>query len=287
MHAVPNIEFTEGDKFDPEDPQPGIYLGVHEETYHSCQAAVSKHMLDGVELPERLRWELDHKENKKSDALIEGSLLDCLVFEPHEFPARFWVIPENLNTRTNDGKARIAEVAATGKQPIKPAQKKAAEIQRDGIRRLSYADMLLSTGYAQVVLVWEDPATGLMCKSRLDWWNNVLNDCVDLKTVREASMHIFGRQVAEYRYHVQAGFYNAGWKALTGEPFTNFQFLLVEKRPPYCAAVRHLDIPAIARGNYLWRRDLLRYAVCYTDGRWPGYADDSVAQGIPSWAFYD
>ncbi len=53
--------------------------------------------------PMKLRQYIEQKTDR-TDAMIEGSLLDCLLFEPEKFDERFFVI-EKPDRRTNVGKS--------------------------------------------------------------------------------------------------------------------------------------------------------------------------------------
>ena len=289
------MDFLDGDQFDPADPRPGLYLGVHEETYHSCTAAVSKHMLDEMVVPARLKYEIDHPEERgePTPALIMGSLVDTLVFEPDEYPARFVVIPEGISARKkagqemSDKQAFIERARRLGKQVIsKDDQQMAAKLKR-GIYNNPRAAILLENGYPQPVIVWHDRFTDIKCKGRLDYYNELENVIVDLKTAASATRGAFGKAATNFRYHVQDQFYREGWRETTGQAVEDFKFVVVEKIPPYCCAVRHLDLPARARGHELWRRDLTKYAGCVVHDEWPGYPDASISQDLPRFAYYD
>lgn len=75
---------------------------------------------------------------ERTDAMVEGSLLDCLLFEPDMFDARFYAV-EKPDRRTKEGKAlwEAAQEAAGSRELISTEQLNAAKFLETSIRENS------------------------------------------------------------------------------------------------------------------------------------------------------
>jgi exodeoxyribonuclease VIII len=104
---------------------------------------------------------------------------------------------------------------------------------------------------------------------------------VDVKTTTDASIEHFAKDIAAYKYHLQAAFY----LKLTGA--TKFYLIAVEKEPPYASATYALSDDAIQEGQRLMDKAVNIYKMCSTFGNWPGYSDEVRSITIPKWAFTD
>ena len=106
---------------------------------------------------------------------------------------------------------------------------------------------------------------------------------VDLKTTRDASPRGFRRSIADYRYHVQAGWYLHGVEQATGKRPDQFIFICVETAAPYACAVYAADAEMIERGYQRAMEDLGKLAVCKAADHWPSYSDQIEPISLPAW----
>ena len=104
---------------------------------------------------------------------------------------------------------------------------------------------------------------------------------VDVKTTTDASIEHFAKDIAAYKYHLQAAFY----LRLTGAK--KFYLIAVEKENPYASATYALSDDAIQEGNRIMDKAVNIYKMCSTFGNWPGYSDEVRSITIPKWAFTD
>lgn len=104
---------------------------------------------------------------------------------------------------------------------------------------------------------------------------------VDVKTTTDASIEHFAKDIAAYKYHLQAAFY----LRLTGAK--KFYLIAVEKEPPYASATYALSDDSIQEGNRIMDKAVNIYKMCSTFGNWPGYSDEVRSITIPKWAFTD
>jgi exodeoxyribonuclease VIII len=203
-----------------------------------------------------------------------GSLVHCAVLEPDELGKRYSrCAPRN----TKAGKEQAADLAARGIEAVSDSDWALAIAMSRAVRQHPAAAALLAHGKAEQSFWWDDPATGLRCKCRPDWY--YATTVVDLKTTTDASPRGFAKSVAAFRYHVQASHYLSG---LHGAK--RFAFIAVEKSYPHLVAVYELDAEALQLGNELRQRDMRVITDCRATSEWPGYSDGVQTLSLPKWA---
>jgi len=225
-------------------------------------------------------YEFKHKGGRQklppTPAMLEGTMLHSLILEPEEY-IRTYAPCAPRNTKA--GKEQAKELEALGMKPITQAQ---ADKNTDillRVRQHPTVSELLSQGQAEVSLFDVDEATGLQVKGRLDWLNG--DTIIDLKTVGsgKAGPTEFAKQVANFKYHLQAAHYLELAKA------DRFIFIAVSREFPYQIATYELDSFAINEGRHLRRKALNLIASCEESNEWPGYTSDVQSLSLPSWAY--
>jgi hypothetical protein len=227
-------------------------------------------------------------ENKLSDlpisrkrpvtpAMKEGTVLHSAILEPAVYKTTYAVTgPRN----TKAGKEQAAKAEAAGFQVItQTLHDKAAELAHR-VKSHPLAAELFEEGRAEVPLFDTDEATALQVKGKLDWLRDTDETVVDLKTVGggNASPANFAKQVANFKYHLQAAHYLELAKA------KRFVFVVVEREFPFQVGVYELDDDALAEGRYLRRQALDLVAQCVAFNDWPGHTDDQVQTlSLPHW----
>lgn len=184
-----------------------------------------------------------------------------------------------------DDKARVAQVRAEGKVPLRPADYAAAVLMATAVRHHPIAAKLLggsTPGAPERTLIWRDQASGVLCRAKADWLRP--DGIVDLKTTADASPDALSKAVHGYGYAVQAAFYLRGVRALDLATAPFFVFVAVEKAPPYLVHVTQLGPQALAWGERQVTRALEVFRDCTAAGRWPGYPDDEITEiDLPAW----
>lgn len=287
------------------DFAPGaIYPDVPHEAYHArTLGVVSKGALDRIaKTPAHYRAWVDGAESAETPALAFGRALHARILEPDTF-ARTYIAEQRHPFRRVTEAQRNAkkpsdetlraieywdawEIEAAGKIEISADDAAKVEAIRDAVMLHPVAGALFVGGMAEATAVWIDPATGLLCKSRMDYWRPDISVIGDLKTTEDASPAGFARSVAKYRYAVQDAHYAAGAQA-AGHDRPAFLFVAVEKEPPYAVAVYQLDREAIARGEELRARDMGLLYDCLQLDTWPSYAPVVSTLSLPAWALKD
>jgi hypothetical protein len=204
-------------------------------------------------------------------------------------PAR---VVEAKDWRTDAAKAAKAAARAAGEVPLLPRQYAAALEMVRKVREHPIAGPLLfpGTGTAEVSLFWQNTDTGAWCRWRGDWLParalpNGRFVLVDYKTAEDASDEAFGRAAAAHGYEIQEAAGCDGVRALGLHDDPEMVFVVQEKHPPYLVNVVELPEEARELGRRKWRQAQTLFARCTAEGRWPGYADETVSVAeYPRWA---
>lgn len=221
-------------------------------------------------------------------AMEFGKAFHAYVLESRSFADRYAVAPDFGDGRTNAAKAAKAEFLTehAGKALVRAEDMERIIRMADALAAHPLAKNLIIGGESEVTLRWTDPATGLRCKSRSDFYVPELSIAMDLKSTDDANPAAFARSCAKYRYHVQDAFYSDGYAAI-GRPIERFLFVAVEKDAPHAVSVCLVDDAARDRANDLVRREMERLAECVAANTWPAYGDGINTLALPAWAFHD
>ena len=269
--------------------KPGLYPGIRFPDYQDIDAAncsTLKKLREG-RTPAHARNELLHPK-PESDAFRIGHACHAAMLEPDVFEKDYAKAPK-IDRRTIKGKAAAAEWEAKHGDQIAlfPDEYDMALAMRDAVRAHPDARGLITrAGQNELTVVWNDEATGLLCKGRidrlttLDAWTVI----ADLKTAREIGEREWAKAYANFGYHWQAAFYLDGLNALAPRE-RRFLNIAVEKTPPYCVIVYEPDDSVVEEGRAQYRRALDLYAECQKTGEWPGYEPGIYAFDIPKWGY--
>jgi len=271
-------------------PEPGIYPDVTMADYLVWPYASNSALTRMLRSPAHAKA---YVEEPKPDtpALLFGRAVHVAILEPERFGDLFVsepeLDPERANPRaTKAYKEAVAALEATGKDVLRAPDKeaitamKAAALAHPKLRKV-----IETTGTAELSLVWDDPATGVRCKGRLDWHTptHAGGAILDLKTTEDASPGVFERTIYRYGYHRQGALYLRAARELD-LPSRHYTIAALEKQRPYGVMLYRLLDEAIQLGETQLDFALPRWAECERTGQWPGYTDDVVDIGVPKWA---
>lgn len=252
--------------------------------------AVSKSGLDQIAKSPLHYWarflDPDRVWPEPTPAMRLGTALHTHVLELSKWDEQIAVAPSDINRRTKEGREQWAAFEAAAKRKTVITADDAEQVMAMGraVMRHPAAAMLLGLpGKAETTHMWTDASTGLECKCRPDWLTDDGSIVVDLKTTKNASIQGFKRSIADYRYHVQAGWYLHGIEQATGRRPDQFIFICVESTAPYAVAVYAADAEMIERGHDQAMRDLAKLAVCKAADHWPSYSDQIETISLPGW----
>lgn len=227
------------------------------------------------------RHHVEHPlEDSKQMAL--GRAAHTAVFEPDRFLLDYALFAGPRRA----GKEWDACCAANkGKTILKADDYAEALAIRDAVRGHQVAGpLLMPPGEAEKVLTWTDPATGLRCKARLDWYRVGL--LCDLKTTGDIEEHRFGANAHRMGYVGQMAFYRAGLLA-NGLDAPMPKIIAVEQAAPHDVAVFTLNDDLLYLGEQEAGRLLRMVAASREQQRWPGRYPEERLLPIPTWAFPD
>ena len=224
-------------------------------------------------------------ERDESPALKTGRLVHLASLQPDVFDATVRILPE-CDRRTKDGKAIYEAFVST----LKPSEECIKKDEMDEVLAVAESAQLgietIAKGFEAARMVEQTYTAkfgGVNIKGRPDLVLVKPDGAivVDVKTTQDASPKAFAKDVANYKYHLQAAFY----MQLTGA--TEFYIVAVEKNAPYAHAIYKFDEAAIEAGRALMRTACAVYGDCNLYGTWPGYASTPQILSLPKWAFSD
>jgi hypothetical protein len=177
------------------------------------------------------------------------------------------------------------QAAAVGdKSPLKPDHWFLAQSIIESIEGNERARKILSGGDAEETLVWQDELTGLLCKSRMDYYRQDLGVVIDVKTTEDARPEAVARDIVKWGYHVSAAHYLDGLRTQGLPGGESFVWVFVEKKPPYAVALYVASEEMLERGEQLRHQYLTQFARCKLSGIWPGYSGEFKTIELPAWA---
>ena len=224
-----------------------ILENLSNEEYHADRDHVSKSWLDHLKRsPAHLKEYLDHG-GESTKAMEFGSLFHTYVLEPETFHKKYERKPD-LDLRTKQGKELFAEFEKInqGKKFISGDDLATIKAMRESILCHREASRLVKANGKNELSIFSE-IFGVKVKARFD---KLIDDkiIVDLKTTEDASIIEFGKSVWNYRYHVQAAFYQDVAESV-GLKIEKFYFVAIEKKAPYCVAVYEIDEDAVNIGR--------------------------------------
>lgn len=237
--------------------------------------------------PAHYRHHRDHPPAETA-ALRIGKAVHSLALEGRAAFDRVFTVAPECDRRTREGKALWGEfvAASEGKTVLPASEAELVEGMAAGILSHPLAPALIEGGAPELSMIWTDQETGAECKGRADLARLADGCLLDLKTTLCAAPGDFARAVLSYSYHCQAAAYQKGCKAL-GAEIQDFIFVVVEKAPPYLAAVYRLPDSFLELGRRQWAAACRTYAECRERGAWPGYAPGITELELPRWAWTD
>jgi len=265
----------------------GLLLGVPSQEYHRRELHVaSKSALDQIaRSPAHYRSWLHEEPREPTPALAFGAAFHVALLEPAEFPKLYRTPPAfgDLRTPANKQRKLAWEMEHAGKRDLSEKDGKTIAGMLRSVMSHPTASRLIADGQSEVTLRWVDEETGLLCKSRADYYVRSKRMAVDVKTTQDASPDEFARSVYNFGYHRQDALYRDGFRNV-GEPIDHYAILAIEKEPPYAVAVYVLDADAVGKGFTSVRLDMDRMAECVRSGEWPAYAPGVSELALPRWA---
>lgn len=265
-------------------PKPGIYEDVPFGEYLAWNAVSNSSLMRAER--SLYHFHTQRGSDETTPAMRLGSLIHCGKLEPLELMKRYVVMPpfEKSVRRPNGGEyqnpkgsaAYKAEVAEFERQNAGREIVLQAEFDRliGAVQALSAntkaKQFLEGTGPTEVSFLWRDPATGVLCKGRVDKLNFEAGVIADLKTTDNAAD--FEWTIKKRRYHRQGALYVDGIAELTGVRM-GFALVVAETAAPFLVRASRMSERTLLAGRLNYQYFLQQIAECQESGVWPGYSD--------------
>jgi exodeoxyribonuclease VIII len=270
---------------------PGIYSG-HEVDYSEIDAVNQSTLKAIAKSPLHYQHGLTHPK-KQTNPMRLGLVAHTAVLEPHRLDTDFalWApVDEDTGEILKDDfkgnvyKAFAARAELEGRTVIKQRDLDTAKRIGEAVRGNALAMRYLKKVRAELILVWRDEETGIVCKARLDGVSESVPDVlVELKSAVDVAPWAFESAFAKRMYHLQTAFYSDGWKACTGRELHGGKCIAVENLEPHDVIVYDLaEVTDIGRET---KRELLgKVAECRRSGLWLGQSPlEERTLRLPKW----
>ncbi len=254
----------------------GIHENVSFEEYLKIEAINASSLRHASRSMAHVRAALDGLIESDTKKTRFGTLVHTLALEPASLDERYVMDPGPERFPTKDG-ASSENYRATkafkdwakeqlGRLIISAEELAQAKRCVEAVKiHPESAALFGEPGQSECTIVWEDPATGVRCKARIDWLTSVI---VDLKTTQDASR--FETSIMSWHYDVQAAFYRRGILAITGE-LRGVALVAVESEQPHGVRAAEVDPEEINRADMMINEWLGKVRVCQESGVWSGY----------------
>jgi PDDEXK-like domain of unknown function (DUF3799) len=273
---------------------PGLYTRgeITFEAYKLIDAVNQSTLKAIAKSPLHYQYRLEHAVEETQPMRL-GSVAHCACLELAQLTERYrvWVPPPDKKTgkpKKDDFRGseydQFAELAALeGKTVVKQREIDTAMRIREALWSNQLAARYLKRGIPEVVMVWRDAVTGILCKARLDWLSlSVADVIVELKTARDVGQWAFSSAFAKAGYDVQAAFYHDGYTALTGRT-PGGKCIAIENVEPHDTVVYDMN-EVIDPGREIYRGYLERLVECRKSGEWLGQAETAEQiLRLPKW----
>jgi PDDEXK-like uncharacterized protein DUF3799 len=304
------------------DMKPGLY-DIPIDAYHESDGLSNSGITKMLDCPYKYWYEYLNKDKpeteKESRVLVVGQAVHTLSLEPEKFEEKFAInnleLPELTKPAllkdlvAEHGKEKGRELFEGGKVEFEILKAEQDRIKAEYYAKCEGKTMLSKDEYEKVnamassirsnkafmkliedknkyiehSIYFNDPETGVLLKSRPDFFNHFL--VLDVKTTISAKPADFEKAIFNYGYHRQAALALDALHALTGCKYDSFVILAVEKEAPYLTALYVLDAAAIELGRKQYKEAVKTFKQCQADNKWEGYPEQVVQITLPNWAF--
>jgi len=259
----------------------GVFVtDMPNKVYHSFKG-VSSSMLHKIN---RSPAHLAFAEPKKTSREMEiGTAIHAAILEPELFERDYMLLRDVTDRRASEYKQAV-KALGSGERVLTGIEADRVKGMQASIQSNSQAIRYLGAeGYAELTAIATCPTTGVIVRARFDW---ITMDgiSIDVKKTQDVRYEAFQKSIANYRYHVQDGFYSYVYELITGEPIKAFKFLAVEELAPNASKLYELDSEAKQIGRRDALADLATYAACEQSQDWPGVVHEEELISLPMWA---
>lgn len=259
----------------------GVYRGMPEEIYNALPAVRSTYLKTLANESAAHAYVAMEDAKPPTDPMLFGTAWHTAFLEPESFPLRYVLWKGDKRGK----KWKDFEEANQGKRILKEEDYLKCLAMAERLREHPDIDNLFKRGVnREASLLWWDKETGLWCKARLDAYvDDETPTLADLKSAACAREFEFAKAIVSFGYDIQTGMYCMGSLALRPGRTPNFIMIPSEKTPPFECNFFELDRRTLRVGWIRARNALNQFAVCLTQGVWPGYPHEIITLNAPEW----
>jgi hypothetical protein len=224
-----------------------------------------------------------------TDAMRQGSLVDCLITCPEEFDEKYVLTPVDAPKRPtstqltakkpseatieaiqfwHDFDAEIGDREVISLDWLRNAERIVDVLSKDA----KIGPILKMERQSQVPHFWIDPVHGLQCKYKPDLEPED-GSLLDLKKGASANPRWFSKQAYSLGYDVQIDHYGKGYEDQHGKPPTRHGFIVYEWKWPHESALVIATEDDLAVGHDRRNEALNLIVKCQADNDWPSYGE--------------
>ena len=271
-------------------------VNLDDAIYHA-EPAVScgqlKTIMDREGGVHKLHAEKNGAERKETPALRFGTLFHKACLEGPEFVKHLRVVPEFVGL-TKDGRPSSQSGEAKAKKAAWFADLPKNAIVLDGQEEMDQItgmmNALLAHPVAKILMTGGQRElsgffnhAGFRCRIRIDLFQESLVMVNDLKTTKNALKSQFQRQIEDEMYFMQASFYLMGCSKILKKNIQSFNFIAVEKEPPYLVSVHEVGMSHLSVGDIYIKTALAKLERAIKTNNWLPEAQIAYTSEASEW----
>lgn len=255
----------------PDNTTGKAYAQMPDAEYRSAEGLSNSMLKEFRRTPAHYKASLTqpHKDTK---ALNFGTALHSMVLTPE---LEGVVVSPEYDARTNAGKAirDLFKATSVGKTVVTAEEHAQLTGMLDSIMMHPKARSIIE-GCAYKELSLFTKLFNVACKGRMDLVDVERGIIGDLKSCEDASVEGVRKAIRNYGYDFQHVHYEALFEKTFERKLNAFEFIFVEKEPPYAVAVYRIGNHTLERSRKEWTELLTKFDVCQTGDFWPCYSID-------------
>ena len=259
-------------------------LNLNYHSHPAISASKLKKIACGTPLDYWAEYEDPNRIPKQpTDAMRQGSLVDCLITEPEKFERRYVVAPK-CDRRTKAGKALWAEAqeeaAAKCAQVIPEEWLFNAKAIAGKLRNDPVASVYLQ-GKGQEPHFWTDKEHEIECRYLPDIEDPENGMLIDLKKTKSANPKHFAKQAYSLGYDIQVAHYREGYRDRYGEYPRQIVLLSYEWDFPHNWSANIITEALIDEGCRRREEAMCTLKQCRGVNEWPSWGVHVM--DVPGW----
>ena len=254
---------------------------VDDETYNDMPGERFTYLKEMGKSPYAYKVARDF-EREDTEAFVVGRAFHVATLLPEEMGSRYAFTAHRKNT--NAWKSDLA--AAGSKDMLKLKEGELIDRMAMSARRHKLSGPMIDAATCEVSGQWKDPATGLLCKVKVDGLSIKDGFFFDLKSTRSVVLREFAWNAHSYKYFHQLAFYKRGIKAITGHDLDPF-LIAVEKSRSADVLVCPVTSSSMAKAYADIDGWLAELAECKRTERYPGVCQQPIELDMPASAYDD